>query len=303
MKTDEDKRRAELSAEITERIRRFVPAAEGYQKNLAEAMAYSVFNGGKRVRPMLMLLTYRALGGDRRAERTLVEPFMAAIEMIHCYSLVHDDLPAMDDDRFRRGKLTTHAKYGHAMGILAGDGLLNAAFEAALAAEEPDGSYGRVVGAMRILADRAGIYGMVGGQSVDVEKTGMPMTEDELSFVYRLKTGALLEASMKIGAVLAGASKETVDVVGEVAGKVGLAFQIQDDILDIASTTEELGKPVGSDEKNHKTTYVTIHGMRASKEAVETLSEEALETLRKVADGIEAEPLAELIESLVGRTV
>ena len=294
---------AALAAEITERIRRFVPSTDDYQKLLTEAMEYSVFNGGKRIRPMLLLLTFRALGGSGAEETPLVDPFLAAIEMIHCYSLVHDDLPAMDNDNYRRGKLTTHAKYGHAMGILAGDGLLNAAFEAALSAEEPDCSGRRTVKALRILAAKAGAYGMVGGQSVDIEMTGKPMSEGELAFVYRLKTGALLEAAMQVGAVLAGASDEIVAKVGEIASRVGMAFQIQDDILDIASTTEELGKPVGSDEKNHKTTYVTIHGMRASREAEERLSSEALAILAGLPCGAAGEPLARLISSLVGRTV
>ena len=292
-----------LAEEITERIGRFLPSEDGYQKTVAEAMKYSVLNGGKRVRPILMLLTYRALGGPAAEETSLVDPFLAAIEMIHSYSLVHDDLPAMDNDRFRRGKLTTHAKYGHAMGILAGDGLWNAAFEAALSAEESDNTRGRTIPALRVLAEKAGVYGMVGGQAVDVEKTGEPMTEQELDFVYRLKTGALLQASMQVGAVLAGADEKTVKEMGEIALRVGLAFQIQDDILDIASTTEALGKPVGSDEKNHKTTYVTLYGMRASKEAVENLSDEALTMLAKYPGGQRGEPLAELIASLVGRTV
>ena len=292
-----------LAEEITERIRKFLPAGGEYQNTLDEAMAYSVLNGGKRIRPALILLTYRALGGPAEEETTLVDPFLAAIEMIHSYSLVHDDLPAMDNDRFRRGKLTTHAKYGHAMGVLAGDGLLNAAYEAALSAEETEQTRGRVIPALRVLAEKAGCLGMVGGQSVDVEKTGQPMTAKELVYVYRLKTGALLQAAMQVGAILAGADQETVEKMGEAALKVGLAFQIQDDILDIASTTEVLGKPVGSDEKNHKTTYVTLNGMRASKEAVENLSGEALSILSDYPGGKRGEPLAELVSALVGRTV
>ena len=292
-----------MAEEITERTSPYLPSQKGYQVNLEEAMTYSVLNGGKRVRPILMLLTYRALGGAREDEPMLVDPFLAAIEMIHSYSLVHDDLPAMDNDRFRRGLLTTHAKFGHAMGILAGDGLLNRAYEAALSAEESEATRGRVIPALRVLAEKAGVYGMVGGQSVDVEKTGEAMTAEELDFVYRLKTGALLEASMEVGAILAGADGATVAEMGEIAGRVGLAFQIQDDILDIAGTTESLGKSVGSDEKNNKTTYVTLYGMRASKEAVENLSDEALAMLAKYPGGQRGEPLAELIASLVGRTV
>lgn len=299
--TNSDPLNGVLAAELTERIRRFLPMTNDYQKDLAEAMEYSVMNGGKRIRPMLMLLSYRALGGDAAEEATLLDPFLAAIEMIHSYSLVHDDLPAMDNDRFRRGKLTTHARYGHAMGILAGDGLLNAAFETALRAEETTASAGRVMRALRVLAKRAGIYGMVGGQTVDVEKTGQPLTEEELTFVYELKTGALLQASMECGAILAGASPETIGDFGRIALKVGMAFQIRDDILDISSTSEELGKPVGSDEKNQKTTYVTLHGMRESEIAVESLSEEALALLGKYPGGQPEDPLYKLIFALINR--
>ncbi|MBR6020681.1 MAG: polyprenyl synthetase family protein [Lachnospiraceae bacterium] len=302
MKTVNEEMRI-LADEITERISRFLPEAEGYRATIEDAMTYSVLNGGKRVRPILLLLTYRALGGPAAEETTLVDPFMAALEMIHSYSLVHDDLPAMDNDRFRRGKLTTHAKFGHAMGILAGDGLLNRAFETAVSATESEETKGRILPALRVLAERSGVDGMVGGQAVDVEKTGVAMTAEELDFVYRLKTGALLQAAMQVGAILAGASAETVETMGEIALRVGLAFQIQDDILDVASTTETLGKPVGSDEKNNKTTYVTLYGMRASKEAVENLSAEALDMLAQFPGGQRGEPLAELIASLVGRIV
>ncbi len=299
--TNSDPLNGGLAAELTERIRRFLPMTDDYQKDLSEAMEYSVMNGGKRIRPMLMLLSYRALGGAGAEEATLLDPFLAAIEMIHSYSLVHDDLPAMDNDRYRRGKLTTHARYGHAMGILAGDGLLNAAFETALCAEETETSAGRVMRALRVLARRAGIYGMVGGQTVDVEKTGQPLTEEELTFVYELKTGALLQASMECGAILAGAAPETVEDFGRIALKVGMAFQIRDDILDISSTSEELGKPVGSDEKNQKTTYVTLHGMRESEIAVERLSREALELLGRYPGGQPEDPLYKLISALIYR--
>ncbi|MBQ6659944.1 MAG: polyprenyl synthetase family protein [Lachnospiraceae bacterium] len=293
---------AALAEEITERIRRFLPITDDYNSELADAMSYSVMNGGKRIRPMLILLTYRALGGRMVDERTLVDPFMAAIEMIHSYSLVHDDLPAMDNDRFRRGKLTTHAKYGHAMGVLAGDGLLNAAFEAALTAEGDETTKDRIIPALRVLAAKSGAYGMVGGQAVDVAKTGCPMTAYELDFVYRLKTGALLEASMQIGAILAGADDAVVKAMGEVAAKVGFAFQVRDDILDVSGAPEELGKPVGSDEKNNKTTYVTLYGMREAIETAERLSEEALEILARYPGGESGGMLAELISSLANRT-
>lgn len=208
----------------------------------------------------------------------VVEPFMAAIEMIHTYSLVHDDLPAMDNDEYRRGKKTTHAVYGEAMGILAGDALLNFAFETAAGAFDLELSE-RTAGAMQILAGKAGIYGMIGGQVVDVESEGQPVSRDKLDFIYRLKTSALIESSMMIGAVLAGASREETEKIRKVAEDVGIAFQIQDDILDVTSTLEVLGKPINSDDKNHKTTYVTLEGLEQAKQDVERISKRALETL------------------------
>ncbi len=300
--TDFTERLSELTDDVTGRIRAYLPITEDFQKDLTEAMEYSVMNGGKRLRPILMLLTYRYLGGERSEEATLVNPFLAAIEMIHSYSLVHDDLPAMDNDQYRRGKLTTHAKYGHAMGILAGDGLLNAAYETALCATGTERSEKRILPALRVLARKAGAFGMVGGQTVDVEKTGQPLTEEEIDFIYRLKTGALLEAAMTVGAILAGASEDTVSRIETVASKIGTAFQIRDDILDITSTTEELGKPVGSDERNEKTTYVTLHGMEASEEAVKQCSEQAIALLRTTGANAEQDDFLEtLLNSLITR--
>jgi geranylgeranyl diphosphate synthase type II len=284
--------------EINRIIERYLPAEEGYQKTVFEAMNYSIRAGGKRIRPMLMQETCRMFGGTSPA----IGPFMAAMEMIHTYSLVHDDLPAMDDDLLRRGKPTTHAVYGEAMGILAGDALLNYAFETASLAflEEPaDPMAGR---ALRELAVKAGAYGMVGGQVVDVETDNQdadPITREKLDFIYHLKTGALIEASMKIGAILAGAAQEQIDVVEQAASKIGLAFQIQDDILDVTGTAEELGKPIGSDEKNHKATYVTFEGLEKSKEDVIRLSDEAVSDLRSLQ--LDCEFLSELILYLVHR--
>ena len=227
-------------------VKTFLPEESGTQKAIMEAMNYSVMAGGKRLRPLLMHETYRMFGGTGR----VILPLMAAIEMVHTYSLVHDDLPAMDNDQYRRGKLTTHAKYGHAMGVLAGDGLLNYAFETAMTAfdcgEDPE----RVAKALRIIGRKAGIYGMIGGQVVDVQSTGRAIDQEELDFIYELKTGALLEASMMVGAVLAGASDEEVEAVEKIASDVGLAFQIRDDILDVTSTLETLGKPINSDDRN-----------------------------------------------------
>lgn len=249
-------------------IEKYLPKEEGAQKTVIEAMNYSVRAGGKRLRPMLMWETYRMFGG--RSE--VIEPFMAAIEMIHTYSLVHDDLPAMDNDEYRRGKKTTHAQYGEAMGILAGDGLLNFAFETAAKSFELEPGNVRVGKALSVLAAKAGIHGMLGGQCVDIESEGKPVTEETLKFIYHLKTGALLQSSMMIGAILAGATQSEQEKVEQAAGELGLAFQIQDDILDVTSTTEKLGKPVGSDEKNHKTTWVTLFGIEQARQEVECLS-------------------------------
>ena len=277
-------------------LEKFLPEQKGYQKVITEAMEYSLMAGGKRLRPMLMRESFELFGGKGK----LIEPFMAAIEMIHTYSLVHDDLPAMDNDDYRRGRKTTHVVYGEDMGILAGDALMNYAFETACSAFELEPEKSLMIGrALNILAGKAGIYGMIGGQVVDVKESGHKITGDMLDFIYRLKTGALIEASVMIGAVLAGASDEEVLKIEEIAGKVGMAFQIQDDILDVTSTTEMLGKPVHSDEKNEKTTYVTLRGIEDSRKEVKRLTSEALDTLKGMKN--ENTFLNELLEWLVYR--
>ena len=265
--------------EIEKLLTTYLPQETGFQKTVLEAVNYSVLAGGKRLRPLLMKETYQMFGGEGK----VVEPFMAAMEMIHTYSLVHDDLPAMDNDEYRRGKKTTHAVYGEAMGILAGDALLNLAFETAAGAFDMETSP-RTAKALQILSGKAGIYGMIGGQVVDVESEGQPLSREKLDFIYRLKTSALIEAAMMVGAVLAGASDEEVAAMERVAGDVGLAFQIQDDILDVTSDMETLGKPIGSDEKNHKTTYVTIRGLAQAQKDVEKISERALEGVASLSE-------------------
>ena len=277
-------------------LKKYLPCQEGYQKIIMEAMEYSLMAGGKRLRPMLMKESYALFGG----EGEIIEPFMAAIEMIHTYSLVHDDLPAMDNDEYRRGRKTTHVVYGEDMGILAGDALLNYAFETACRAFDivPEES-GRIGQALKILAGKAGIYGMIGGQVVDVKESGHILTGEMLDFIYRLKTGALIESSMMIGAVLAGAGAEDTEKMGQIARGIGLAFQIQDDILDVTSTTEVLGKPVHSDEKNEKTTYVTWKGLEGSKQEVSRMTEEAVRALRTIQP--DGGFLEELLKSLVYR--
>ena len=277
-------------------LKKYLPCQEGYQKIIMEAMEYSLMAGGKRLRPMLMKESYALFGG----EGEIIEPFMAAIEMIHTYSLVHDDLPAMDNDEYRRGRKTTHVVYGEDMGILAGDALLNYAFETACRAFDiaPEES-GRIGQALKILAGKVGIYGMIGGQVVDVKESGHILTGEMLDFIYRLKTGALIESSMMIGAVLAGAGAEDTEKMEQIARGIGLAFQIQDDILDVTSTTEVLGKPVHSDEKNEKTTYVTWKGLEGSKQEVSRMTEEAVRALRTIQP--DGGFLEELLKSLVYR--
>ena len=283
---------------INDVLEKFLPAEEGQQRIIFEAMNYSVRAGGKRLRPILMEETYHMFGGSS----AVIEPFMAAIEMIHTYSLVHDDLPAMDNDEYRRGKKTTHAVYGEAMGILAGDALLNLAYETAAKAFDMEVADTRVARAFAVLAKKAGVYDMVGGQVVDVESEksdDCSITREKLDFIYRLKTGALIESSMMIGAILAGASSDEVSRVEQIAAKLGLAFQIQDDVLDVTSTLEVLGKPVGSDEKNNKATYVTFEGLDKAVSDVERISKEAEEQLDDL--GYDDAFLKELFEYLIHR--
>ena len=291
--------RAEIQTrvdEIEQIIKRYLPEEEGWQKTIMEAMNYSILAGGKRLRPMLMSETYRLFGGKSK----VIEPFMAAMEMIHTYSLVHDDLPAMDNDEYRRGKKTTHAVYGEAMGILAGDALLNYAFETAAKAFDMEPDNRNIGKAMQILATKAGIYGMVGGQVVDVQSEDSgDITKEKLDFIYRLKTGALIESSMLIGAVLAGATKNEQNTIGKAATEVGLAFQIQDDILDVTSTLEVLGKPIGSDEKNHKAPSVSFEGLEKAKEDVALYTNSAVARMDSLV--VKNEFLNELLLYLISR--
>lgn len=304
------------AAEIEEIIRKYLPAETGLQRTVLEAMNYSMLAGGKRLRPMLMQETYRMFGGSGQE----IEPMMAAIEMIHTYSLVHDDLPAMDNDEYRRGRKTTHAVYGETMGILAGDGLLNLAWETAMTAftagahgsfpgELPSGRnpqqeavrLQRIADAISILAQKAGVRGMIGGQTADIEaEEAEQVSMEQLLFIHEHKTAALIEAAMMCGAVLAGADMPQVWQMEKCARNIGIAFQIQDDILDVTGTMEELGKPIGSDEKNHKQTYVTLKGVEASALEVERLSREAMEILASMEG--DSSFLQALTASLIHRT-
>ena len=288
-------RLAQAVKEAEEIVYSYLPAEEGHQKTIFEAMNYSVKAGGKRLRPILMREVYRLFGGQGKE----IEPLMAAIEMIHTSSLIHDDLPCMDNDEYRRGKKTTWVAYGYDMAVLAGDALLIYAIETAAKAFAMTPDAAKVGRCIQILSEKTGIYGMIGGQTVDVELTNQPIPKDKLDFIYRLKTGALLEASMVIGAVMAGASEAECGTVERMAAAIGLAFQIQDDILDVTSTAEELGKPVHSDEKNNKVTYVTLFGTEKAAEQVEELSEKAIDLLKSLNKNNEF--LYLLIEKLINR--
>ena len=311
MGNDFNKRLADKAAHIEDILKAFLPKEEGYARTVIEAMNYSLLAGGKRLRPMMILEAYKLFAGND-ADEKVVYPFMAAMEMIHTYSLVHDDLPAMDNDEYRRGRKTTHAVYGAGMATLAGDGLLNLAYETAIngairgtTLSDYDGdNSNRYLAALDILAGKAGIYGMVGGQCADIcaeNATDIPEDEmkDTLHYIDENKTGALIEASLMIGAVLGGASARQVSMMEKIGSNVGIAFQIQDDILDITSTSEVLGKPIGSDEKNGKSTYVSLYGMDNARDSVKKLSEEATDILDGL--GFENSFLHELFNYLIYR--
>lgn len=290
--------------EVEEILKEYIPEEDDYQKTVMEAMNYSLLAGGKRLRPVLMAETFRLFDGQNFA---LLKPFLAAIEMIHTYSLVHDDLPAMDNDEYRRGRKTTHVVYGETMAILAGDGLLNYAFETAMKAfdaisccnDNKEIHYQQVAKALQVLARKAGIYGMIGGQVIDMEGFGNDIDRRRLDHMYHLKTGALIEASMMAGAILAGADGKEVKEIEQIAGDIGLAFQIKDDILDVTSTQEVLGKPIHSDEKNEKTTYVSIMDLESANKEVLTFSQRAVQNYLKLP--YQNEFLKELIIKLVNR--
>lgn len=287
---------------VNDIITSYLPEAKGYQKIVLEAMNYSILAGGKRLRPMMMQEIYRAYGGED--ER--IHPFMAAIEMIHTYSLVHDDLPEMDNDALRRGMPTTHVKYGQAMAVLAGDALLNYSMEILMkeaSLQEDVILQKRMVQAVSVLYRKSGIYGMIGGQTKDVEaeKQGENPALEEILFIDECKTAALIQASLMIGAILAGASQTDIERLEKIGYDLGVAFQIQDDILDITSTTDELGKPVGSDERNHKMTYVSYRGLEGAENDQRTMSEEAIRMLHELSTEGSLEFLEELMRQLMSR--
>lgn len=263
------------------------------QKTIYEAMRYSLLSGGKRLRPILMLLSCEACGGH--AEDAV--PFACALEMVHTYSLIHDDLPAMDNDELRRGMPTNHVKFGEAMAILAGDALLNRAFE--IASSKSSIPAERTVAAIRILSEASGAYGMIGGQVIDIESENKAITAEELKHLHALKTGAIIRAAGKMGAVIAGAEREKMDALDAFCLNLGIAFQIQDDILDVTGTEETLGKPIGSDAENGKTTYITLYGKERAGELSEEYTKRAVDALSVF--GEEKKYLVALAEHLTNR--
>lgn len=269
-------------------------------KTVREAMNKAVLNGGKRIRPLLMLETYKLCGG---MDIKVLFPFMAAIEFIHTFSLIHDDLPCIDNDELRRGKKSTWAEYGEDMAILAGDALSIEAFRiisTAMLSIEDESTLKRYIKALDILGRNSGIDGMVGGQVLDVEKTGQKLETHELDYIYTLKTGALIKASMLIGAILAGASEEKIEKIKKLAFNIGMSFQVKDDILDEISSSEELGKPVGSDKENNKNTYVSIYGLDTAKKYLENMEEDAFSLLDSFEE--DNKKLKEIVNMLIKRS-
>jgi len=262
---------AERARAVDEALGRFLPAESAPPETLHRAMRYSVFAGGKRLRPVLVIAGAEAVGGNMAA----VMPTACAVEMIHTYSLIHDDLPAMDNDDFRRGVPTNHKVFGEALAILAGDALLTLAFRL-LADNVPATSSGpRLRDVLVEIADAAGSPGMVGGQVADIECEGKPADAEIVDYIHTHKTAALIRASIRAGAILSGATPAQLAALGVVGGALGLAFQIMDDILDVTATTEELGKTAGKDQAQQKATYPAVHGIEASRRRAQALVAEA----------------------------
>ena len=291
----------DIKAEIKERMEevdrhldRMLPKETEYPDIIFKAMRYSVFAGGKRLRPILVLETCKMLGGD--VEEAM--DYACALEMIHTYSLIHDDLPALDNDNFRRGRLTNHRAFGENIAILAGDALLSHAFEVMANAAVKKNSL-RGMKAMQAIAHGAGVFGMVAGQVVDVINDGKKVDEATLDFIHKKKTAAMIEGAFLAGAHLGGADEGALEILQSAAEKIGLAFQIQDDILDVTGTMEELGKPIHSDERNEKNTYVSLYGIEASEAAVQRLSDEAVALLEQF--GARSAFLVALTNTLIKR--
>ncbi|MBY2475255.1 polyprenyl synthetase family protein [Clostridioides difficile] len=264
-------------------LKEYMPKEEGYQKTVIEAMNYSLSAGGKRLRPILTLEACKIVGGNEKE----AIPFAVAIEMIHTYSLIHDDLPALDNDDLRRGRPTNHKVYGEAMGILAGDALLNYAFEVMLSGSINKENPEKYLKAINEIAKGAGIYGMIGGQVVDVESENKQIEKEKLDYIHMNKTAAMMVGCMRAGAIIGGANSEQMEEITKYAKNIGLSFQIVDDILDIVGDEAKLGKKVGSDIENHKSTYPSLLGLDKSKEIAYNLIDEAKKSIEKLSDDVD----------------
>lgn len=290
----------ENSTLVNNAITDFIPAPKDGQDSVVDAMKYSLINGGKRLRPLLVRLFAKACGGGEDVCNVDILPFACAVEMIHTYSLIHDDLPCMDDDDFRRGNPSCHKKFGEATALLAGDALLTLAFETITSEKYLSGFPQKsIVKVVSVLSKNAGVSGMIGGQVVDLANEKISPTLEQVSTVNLLKTGALIEASCLIGGILAGATDNQINSIKIFANKLGLAFQIQDDILDVIGDENLLGKQIGSDAENNKSTFVSILGLEKSKELVSTLTDEAVSALNVF--GSNKDELCALAYHLVSR--
>ncbi|MDO4743367.1 MAG: polyprenyl synthetase family protein [bacterium] len=287
-----EKMLAQYGRLIDERFETVFSNTDNQYGRILDAMKYSLLSGGKRLRPALLLEFCKICGGDLD---TAVD-FACAVEMIHTYSLIHDDLPCMDNDDTRRGKPSCHIAFGEDLALLAGDGLLTLAFELASKCRFPARS---VLKAISVLAEMAGVQGMIGGQVIDLESENKVVDIDTIKKMYSLKTGALLKAACSIGCILPGADEEKVGAAKEYADNIGLAFQIVDDILDVVGDSQKLGKPVGSDADNHKSTFVAFYGIEHSKKLVLELTQAAKQSLDVF--GKSADRLIELADFLVLR--
>ncbi|MEN6412552.1 MAG: polyprenyl synthetase family protein [Veillonellales bacterium] len=274
-------------------LAKFIPREQKYLDIIFEAMRYSLFAGGKRLRPVLLMASADAVGGNGN----LFINMACGLEMIHTYSLIHDDLPAMDNDDYRRGKLTNHKVFGEGMAVLAGDALLTAAFEVMLS--QTGVAPAALLPVIREISVAAGPAGMVGGQAIDLKSAGKSLDLPALQFMHQAKTGALFRAAIRGGAMLAGATPQQVDQLTRYAEEFGLAFQITDDILDVIGTQEKIGKPVGSDIRNHKATYVTLYSLPTAQQLAQQAVQNALAAL--VDFGGEADMLRAFVKYLISR--
>lgn len=279
--------------EVNKNLQKYLEEKDCPQATIFKAMNYSLNAGGKRIRPVIMLSCAEVLGGDTEK----IMPFACALEMIHTYSLIHDDLPCMDNDDLRRGKPTNHKVFGEAMAVLAGDGLLTYAFEVILKNSELTPNM--TLAALSVIAENAGVNGMIGGQVIDIESEGKQVDTITLMSMHMLKTAALIMTAAKVGALLSGGGREDLLAMEEFARYLGIAFQIKDDILDVSGNIEDLGKSIGKDENSNKSTFVTIYGLETAEKMLNDYTEKAIESLSKY--GPKADFLVNLSKFLLDR--